>query len=53
MGAEHFEPDILNGRRLPVWRLAVCRQLVVLDFLLRCRESGEIPPQVPTFPFEE
>ena len=22
------------------WRLAVCRQLVVSDFLLRCRESG-------------
>ena len=23
-----------------MWRLAVCRQLVVPDFLLRCRESG-------------
>ena len=29
-----------NGRRLPVWRLAVDRQLVVPDFLVRYRESG-------------
>ena len=40
MGAEHFGSDMRNGRLLPVWRLAVCRQLVAPDFLLRCRESA-------------
>ena len=40
MGEEDFGSDMRNGRRLPVWRLAVCRPLVVPDFLLRYRESG-------------
>ena len=48
MGAEHFGSDMRNGRRLPGWRLAVCRQLGVPDFLLRCRESeGDVEFPLP------
>ena len=44
MGAERFGSDMYNGRQIPVWRLAVCRQLVV---------PGEMSAQVPTSPLEE
>ena len=44
MGAKRFGSDKHNGRQIPVWRLAVCRQLVV---------PGEMPAQVPTSPLEE
>ena len=50
MGAEHFGSDMRNGRRLPGWRLAVCRQLGVPDLLLRCRESeGDVKFPLPVY----
>ena len=41
MGAEHLDQTYMrNERRLPVWRLVVCLQSVVPDFLLQCHGFG-------------
>ena len=48
MGAERLDQTRATEDDSLCGGLAVCRQLVVHDFLLRCREFGEVPRQLST-----